>query len=73
MPRELADSRMAALVKRGDRPLWQADTTLGLHEASPARSEFARPASVRLFEKFGGDDAIRPELAEILTKLAPCS
>jgi hypothetical protein len=71
IPRELADSRMGALVKRGDGPLWQADTTLGLHEASPARSEFGGPASVRLFEKFGGNNAICPEVAEVLTKLAP--
>lgn len=72
IPWELADSRMAALVKRGERALWQVDTAIGLHEDSPARSEFSGPAPIWLFEKFGSDDAIRPEMAEVLTKLAPC-
>jgi hypothetical protein len=61
------------LVERGAEASRQTATTLCLHEALPSRSEFVGPTTKRFFEKFGADNAIRPEVAEILTKLAPCS
>jgi len=64
--RELADSRMTVSGEGGARPLWRVDAALGLHEASPACSQFAGPTAVRRFDKFSGDDAIRPEMAEVL-------
>jgi hypothetical protein len=39
--------------------------------AFPLGPQFARAAAVPLLEKFGGDDAIRPEVAKFPASLAP--
>ena len=57
--------------KRSVRASRQSPSALRLHVAFPLGSQFADATAVPIIEKFCGEDAIRPEMAKLLTELAP--